>query len=85
MHALEHGNIVVYYDAPGPTALQFLRRWTDAYKGTFDGVIAVRHPGLSEGLVLTAWQHRLELDKFDTRAAFFVDAFRGRGPEGAVR
>ena len=85
VHALEHGNIVIYYDTPSDTAMQFLRRWTDAYRGALDAVIAVRHPGLGERLVLTAWQHRLELDAFDERAAFFVDAFRGRGPEAPVR
>ncbi len=85
VHALEHGNIVIYYDAPSDTAMQFLRRWTDAYRGGFDGVIVVRHPGLGERLVLTAWRHRLELDAFDARAALFVDALRGRGPEAPVR
>lgn len=85
IHALEHGNVVVYYDTPGEGALQWIRRWTDAYQGALDGVIAVRKEGLEERVVLTAWQERLELDGLDSRGAYFVDAFRGRGPEQRVR
>ena len=33
VHALEHGNIVIYYDAPGEEARETLKRWT----GLFDG------------------------------------------------
>jgi hypothetical protein len=40
---------------------------------------------LGETVILTSWQHRLELAKMDVRASFFVDAFRGRGPENRVR
>lgn len=85
VHALEHGSIIVYYDTPGDAAMKLIRSWTDQYDGDWDGVIAVPHEGLGEGVVLTSWQHRLELPKMDVRASFFVDAFRGRGPENRVR
>jgi len=85
VHALEHGNIIIYYDEPGAAAIKLIRTWTDQYQGAFDGVIALRHEGLGEGVVLTAWRHRLEIPKMDVRASFFVDAFRGRGPESRVR
>ena len=85
VHALEHGNIVIYYDQPSDAAMKLLRNWTDQYQGTWDGVITVPHEGLGEKIVLTSWQHRLELAKIDVRASFFVDAFRGRGPENRVR
>ena len=85
VHALEHGNIVIYFEEPGDVAIEALRRWTGAYVGSLDGVIAVRTPGLGERVVLTAWQRKLSLDRFDVRAAYFVDAFRGRGPESRVR
>ncbi len=85
VHALEHGNIVIYYDQPSEAAMKVIRGWTDQYQGVWDAVIAVPHEGLGEGIVLTAWQHRLELAKMDVRASFFVDAFRGRGPENRVR
>jgi len=85
VHALEHGNIVIYYDEPGDAAVKLIRGWTDQYQGALDGVIAVRHEGLGERIVMTSWRHRLELPKIDARAAFFIDAFRGRGPEKRVR
>ena len=85
VHALEHGHIVIYYDEPGDQVLTILKGWTDSYRGPWDGAIAVRHPGLGEGIVLTAWGRRLQLDRLDTRAALFIDAFRGRGPERSVR
>jgi hypothetical protein len=86
VHALEHGNIVIYYDQPGPRALEQLRRWADTYQGQWDGVVVVPSPGLKERIVLTAWEKRLLLDRFDEgAAAAFLEAFRGRGPEGAMR
>ncbi len=85
VHALEHGNIVIYYDTPGEDALKAIRQWTDSYRGAMDGVIAVRRPGLGSRVVLTAWQHKLEIDGLDVRATYFIDAFRGRGPERRVR
>ena len=66
-------------------AMNLIRGWTDQYEGVWDGVIAVRHDDLGERVVFTAWQHRLELPKIDVRVSFFIDAFRGRGPENRVR
>ncbi len=85
VHSLEHGNIVIYYDKPSDAAMDLIRSWTDKYPGALDGVIAVPHENLGERIVLTAWQHRLDLPKIDVRASFFVDAFRGRGPEKRIR
>jgi hypothetical protein len=86
VHALEHGNIVIYYDQPGSRALEQLKRWAEEHQGQWDGVVVVPSPGLKERVVLTAWEKRLMLDRFDgAAAAAFLDAFRGRGPEGAMR
>ena len=85
VHSLEHGNIVIYFDEPRKNDIEKIRSWVDRYTGDFDGVIAVPSKGLGKKLVLTAWQHRLELPQLDIRAAFFIDAFRGRGPERPVR
>lgn len=85
VHSLEHGNVVIYYDTPGELAMQTLERWTNAYDGAMDGVVAIRRKGLGERVVLTAWQNSLDIERFDVRATYFVDAFRGRGPEGSVR
>jgi hypothetical protein len=85
VHSLEHGNIVIYYDTPDEESMKKIKSWTDRYKGSFDGVIAVPHSNLGESLVFTAWRLRLHLSKMDVRASFFIDAFRGRGPERTLR
>ena len=85
VHSLEHGNIVIYFDEPGDAAMKVIRSWTDRFQGQWDGIVAMRVEGMGGRVVLTAWQHRLDLAKFDVRASFFVDAFRGRCPENRVR
>ena len=86
VHALEHGNIVIYYDAPGEESLTTIRGWTGLYRGVWDGVVATPKPGLATEIILTAWRRVLRLDPFDSAgAAAFIDRFRGRGPENAVR
>ncbi len=86
VHALEHGNIVIYYDKPGEKALEALSSWTALYPGAWDGVIASKMAGIGDFVVLTAWTKRLNLERFDrAAAAAFIDLFRGRGPEHPVR
>lgn len=86
VHALEHGQIVIYYGKPGDAVLETLRRWTGLYSGRWDGVVATPMPGLGRKIVLTAWRKRLDQAEFDRpAAAAFIDAFRGRGPENRVR
>lgn len=87
VHALEHGNVVIYYDRPGNDALQLLQQWADLFTGQWDGVVVAPKPGvLGERVVLTAWTKKLELAQFDAASvAAFIDAFRGRGPENRVR
>ncbi len=83
VHALEHGNIVIYYDAPDPEVLITLKDWAGLYGGEWDGLVVVpmeRH--LGRDVVLTAWTKTLRLAAFDPAlAAAFVDVYRGRGPE----
>ena len=86
VHALEHGNVVIYYDRPGDVALSALRAWAGLYDDQWGGVIAIPAPGLGPAVVLTAWRNRLRLEAFDAAAAAaFVDAYRGRGPEHPIR
>jgi hypothetical protein len=86
IHALEHGQVVVYYDKPGFQALSTLKRWSEELAGNWSGLIAVPHKGLGDDLVLTAWRHRLDLPQFNAAAlAAFIDAYSGRGPENPVR
>ena len=79
VHALEHGNIVIYYDTPGDEVMGKLQAWTQEFSEDSEGVIATPDPTLGRGIVLTAWEKRLVLDRFDDLAAIdFIDAYRGR-------
>lgn len=86
VHNLEHGDVVVYYDRPGPEVLATLRRWARRFDQSFQGLVVVPLEGLGAKVVLTAWGQRLELEPFDPElAAAFIDRYRGRGPERRVR
>jgi hypothetical protein len=86
VHALEHGNVVIYYDIADAEVLAKLRRLTEDHPGSWDGVVVVPSPRLGSRIVLTAWENRMTLSRFDeTAIAEFLDRFRGRGPEHPVR
>lgn len=86
VHALEHGNIVIYYDRPGPEAMRRLKEWSSHFTNPWAGVVVTPKPGLGRRVILTAWMQRLRLDDFDANAAAaFIDLFQGRGPERPVR
>jgi hypothetical protein len=86
VHALEHGNIVIYFERPGDDALKTLRGWSERFNGQWDGVVVAPMAGLGGRIVLTAWTRTLDLERFDAAAAAaFIDAYRGRGPENPVR
>ncbi len=86
VHALEHGNIVIYYEDPDPAVMAQLESWASLFTGTWDGVVVTPKSGLGDKVVMTAWRKKLEFPDFDApKAAAFIDAFRGRGPENPVR
>jgi hypothetical protein len=86
VHSVEHGHIVIYYDAPGADTMSTLKDWTALFGGHWDGVVAVPSSGLGKAVVLTAWRKILKLDSFEpAAAAAFIDTYRGRGPEKRVR
>jgi len=86
VHALEHGNIVIYYDEPGPEVMDRLRTWAGLFNDKWSGIVLTPKAGLGEAVVLTAWTKRLRLAPFEpAAAAAFIDTYRGRGPENPVR
>lgn len=86
VHALEHGNVVVYYDKPEAAVLAQLRAWTGRFSGQWDGMVMVPKAGLGATVEVTAWDKVLRLETWKPAlAAAFIDQFRGRGPENPVR
>jgi len=86
VHSLEHGHIVIYYDAAEQSDLDTLRVWTSLFTHLWGGVIATPKAGLGQSLILTARRTKLVLKSFaDATAAAFIDRYRGRGPENPIR
>jgi len=86
VHALEHGNIVIYYDRPAAQVRRQMADWAGLFSGQWDGVVVTPHRGLGAAVILTAWRKTFRLDSWDApAAAAFIDAYRGRGPENPVR
>ena len=86
VHALEHGNVVVYFGQLDTASANAFFWWSIKFKGDWDGVVFTTMPNLGKKIVVTAWKRRLDLESFDAAAiASFVDKFRGRGPENRVR
>lgn len=86
VHAVEHGNIVIYYDTPATGVLDKLKGWAGLYGAQWSGIVITPMSGSGETIVLTAWNKTLRLKRFDAAAAAaFIDAYRGRGPERSVR
>ncbi len=86
VHAVEHGNIVIYYDKPAPGVLDSLEEWAGLYGAQWSGIVVTPMSGMGATIVLTAWNKTLRLKRFDAAAAAaFIDAYRGRGPERLVR
>jgi len=90
VHSLEHGHVVIYYDSDRltPEAREDLRTLTETYTDRWAAVTAAPNPNddPAAAYVLTAWQVRLRMDEYDPETVrAFLDAFRGRGPENAVR
>jgi hypothetical protein len=86
VHSLEHGMIVIYFDSPTTETMADLKNWSSLFRGPWSGIVVVPRPGLGEEVIATAWRNILRLDQWDrVLAAKFIDRFRGRGPENAVR
>lgn len=88
VHALEHGNVVVYYDPAIITADQQdrLKALARKWPGGWDGVVVVPRTDSANPIILTAWEYSLKLTSWDEgRINDFVREFAGRGPENPMR
>jgi hypothetical protein len=86
VHSMEHGGIIIYYDASELTAsnLDALRALADAHPGTSSQVCVVPRTDPTYPIILTAWTHRLRLTSYDQfRIDGFIALFIGKGPENS--
>jgi len=88
VHNLEHGNIVIYFDRSvlSKAELDELIALPKKYADQWDGVLLVGLKNKEKPIILTAWRTMLSLKKYDKdKILNFLEIFRGRGPEKAVR
>jgi hypothetical protein len=84
VHSMEHGGVIIYYDASRLTAdnLLALQALAAQHPGTFSQVVVVPRTDPANAIILTAWTHRLQLAAYDqTRIEGFMTLFLGNGPE----
>lgn len=90
VHALEHGGIVVVYNCRGDECgplrqnLQGLYGQVSASKWGHKKLLITQDPAIDPGIVVLAWNRRLNLAQFDAdKIKSFYAAFVDRGPEDA--
>lgn len=84
VHSLEHGAIVIYYDASrlSPDQLAHLKDLAATHPGNSAQIVVVPRNDPAFPIILTAWTHRLRLDAYDrARIDSFIALFLGHGPE----
>jgi len=86
VHSMEHGGVIIYYNAAvittGQTAA--LEALVQAHPGVFGQVICIPRNDAIFPFILTAWTHWLRLSTYDQgRIDNFLSLFLGQGPEDA--
>jgi len=84
VHSMEHGAVIIYYDASFLSAadLAAIQALAAAHPGNFGQVVAVPRSDAAFPVILTAWTHRLRLTTYDqARVDGFISLFLGNGPE----
>jgi hypothetical protein len=79
VHALEHGSIVIWYATEFEDQLApDLRRIVEAFD---DRVILSPNAGLTDPIVVTAWNRLKAYEIPVDEISEFIETYRGRGPE----
>ena len=78
VHALEHGVVVLWYDAARPELGIALAEVADGWDSH---VIVSPHSSLGDPVVATAWNRLKVYPEVIPEVAEFVDTYRKRGPE----
>lgn len=78
VHGLEHGAVVLWFDAARPELADELERATDEWDSH---VIISANGALDRPIVATAWRRLKAYDEVEPDIAEFVRTYRQRGPE----
>jgi hypothetical protein len=78
VHGLEHGAVVLWYDASRPELVETLAEATRAFDSH---VIIAPNARLDAPVVATAWNRLKAYEPDDAEITEFVDTYRQRGPE----
>lgn len=78
VHGLEHGAVVIWYDASRPDLAAGLSEIADGWSSH---VIVTPSTRLDSPIVATAWQRLKAYQDLDPEIDEFIDTYRKRGPE----
>ena len=78
VHALEHGAVILWYDADQPDLSEMLASMTEEWDSH---VIISANDGLDAPIVATAWNRLKKYEPEDPEIVEFVRTYRKRGPE----
>jgi hypothetical protein len=83
VHALEHSNIVIYYDPRvSEETLNSLKTFVNAYTAPFRGVLLIPRTDDAYPVIATAWRHMVKQPVYDrAQIQQFIDLYIGKGPE----
>ncbi len=78
VHALEHGAVVIWYDADRPEIGEELAALVEGYPSH---VVVSPNDRLETAVVATAWNRLQTFNGAESEISDFVDTYRFRGPE----
>lgn len=81
VHALEHGVVILWYDADQPDLSERLASMTEEWDSH---VIIAANDSLDAPIVATAWNRLKKYEPDDSEIVEFVRTYRKRGPESVA-
>ncbi len=84
VHAMEHSNVIIYYDPTTvkPDTLTALKALAAKNTGSFGGIIVTPRTDATYEVIAVAWQNWVRQNSFDAKQIQqFMDLYMGHGPE----
>jgi hypothetical protein len=81
VHALEHGAVILWYDADQPDLSDRLASMTEEWDSH---VIIAANDNLDAPIVAAAWNRLKKYEPEDSEIVEFVRTYRKRGPESVA-